>query len=46
MSLEVSSATEDSSAGTLTWAVSEEPWEDGDLLMVRISEAESAAKVE
>ena len=46
LSLDVSSATEDSSAGTLTWAVSEEPWEDGDELMVRISEAESAAKVE
>ena len=46
LSLEVSTATEDSSAGTLTWAVSEEPWEDGDELMVRISEAESAAKVE
>ena len=37
LSLEVSSATEDSSAGTLTWAVSDQPWEDGDELMLRIS---------
>ena len=37
LSLEVSSATENSSAGTLTWAVSDQPWEDGDELMLRIS---------
>ncbi len=37
LALEVSSATEDSTAGTLTWSVSEEPWEDGDELMVQIA---------
>ena len=37
LSLAVSSATEDSTAGTLTWSVSDQPWHDGDLLMLRIS---------
>ena len=37
LSLPASSATEDSSAGTLTWSVSDQPWQDGDTLMLRIS---------
>ena len=41
LSLDVSSATVDSSAGTLTWTVSEEPWGDGDELMLRISTSTS-----
>ncbi len=35
-SLAVSSATADSAAGTLTWAVPVQPWRDGDQLMLRI----------
>ena len=35
-SLPVSSATADSTAGTLTWAVPVQPWQDGDQLMLRI----------
>ena len=38
-SLPVSSATADSAAGTLTWAVAEQPWRDGDQLMLRIRPA-------
>ncbi len=38
LSLSTDSATSDSSAGTLTWSASEQPWKDGDLLMLRISE--------
>ena len=41
LSLEVSVATEDSSAGTLTWSVSDQPWGDGDELMLRISTSTS-----
>ena len=37
LSLETSSATADSSAGTLTWTISDQPWHDGDTLMLRIS---------
>ena len=37
LSLEVSSATEDSTAGTLTWSVSDQPWHNADLLMLRIA---------
>ena len=37
LSLPASSATEDTTAGTLTWTVSDRPWEDGDTLMLRIS---------
>ena len=36
LSLSASSATADSTAGTLTWTVTEQPWEDGDQLMLRI----------
>ena len=35
--LEVSSATEDSSAGTLSWTLLDQPWHDGDTLMLRIA---------
>ncbi len=37
LSLDASSATEDSAAKTLTWTVPTEPWHDGDLLMLRIT---------
>ena len=36
LSLEVDDASVDAGAGTLTWGVSGQPWEDGDLLMLRI----------
>ena len=36
LSLAASSATEDTTAGTLTWSVSDQPWHNGDLLMLRI----------
>ena len=37
LSLDASSATEDSAAKTLTWTVPTQPWHDGDLLMLRIT---------
>ena len=37
LSLAVSSATEDTTAGTLTWSVSDQPWHHGDTLMLRIA---------
>ena len=36
LSLNVSDAMKDTSADTLTWSVPNQPWHDGDLLMVRI----------
>ena len=39
LSLDVFDATVDSANDTLSWTVSSAPWEDGDLLMVRIREA-------
>ena len=42
-SLAVSSATADSAAGTLTWAVPVQPWRDGDQLMLRIRAAALSA---
>ena len=36
LSLDASSATEDSAAKTLTWSVPTQPWEAGDMLMLRI----------
>ena len=39
LSLDVFDATVDSVNDTLNWTVSEQPWDDGDLLMVRIREA-------
>ncbi len=44
LSLDVADATVDPSArsgqaGTLSWSVSPQPWEDGDMLMMRIREA-------
>ena len=38
LSLEVGDASVDAGAGTLRWEVSGRPWEDGDLLMLRIVE--------
>ena len=38
LSLYVADATVDSASDTLSWSVSSQPWEDGDKLMVRISE--------
>ena len=37
LSLPASSATEDATAGTLSWSVSDQPWHNGDMLMLRIS---------
>ena len=37
LALEVSFATEDTTAGTLTWSVPNQPWHDGDTLMLRIA---------
>ena len=38
LSLSAADATVDSSAGTYSWPVTTEPWEDGDQLMLRIRE--------
>ena len=38
LSLVVDDATVDAANKTLSWAVAEQPWHDGDLLMVRIKE--------
>ncbi len=38
LSLQVDEATVDAVNRTLSWAVAEQPWEDGDLLMLRIAE--------
>ena len=38
LSLQVDNATVDATNGSLGWAVAEQPWEDGDLLMLRIKE--------
>ena len=39
LSLDVADATDDAPNNTLSWSVATQPWEDGDLLMVRIREA-------
>ena len=39
LSLVVDEATVDAAKGTLSWTVAEQPWHDGDLLMLRIREA-------
>ena len=44
LSLDVADATVDETNDTLSWSVSEQPWEDGDLLMVRIREAPPSCK--
>ena len=38
LSLSASDATVDSSAGTYSWPVESQPWEEGDMLMLRIRE--------
>ena len=38
LSLDVGEATVDAANDTLSWTVASQPWEDGDLLMVRIRE--------
>ena len=38
LSLDASSATADAANGTLSWAVADAPWQDGDYLMLRIRE--------
>ena len=38
LSLFTDSATVDSTAGTYSWPMTSQPWEDGDQLMVRIRE--------
>ncbi len=39
LSLDVADATVDAGISTLSWSVESQPWEDGDMLMVRIREA-------
>ena len=39
LSLDVADATVDAANDTLSWSMSEQPWEDGDKLMVRIRKA-------
>ena len=43
LSLVVSSATEDTVAGTLTWPAATQPWHDGDMLMLRIGPSTTPA---
>ena len=45
LSLSVANATVDAANDTLSWAVSSQPWEDGDTLMVRIHDGSAAAPV-
>ena len=45
LSLTASEATGDATAGTLTWAVSDQPWSSGDELMLRITEPEPEVRV-
>ena len=44
--LETPAATGDAATGTLTWAAPDQPWEDGDKLMLRITEPWSGVRVE
>ena len=37
-SLDIASATVNQTAATWTWSIASQPWEDGDLLMLRIRE--------
>ena len=37
LSLPASYATEDTTAGTLSWSITEQPWHHGEMLMLRIS---------
>ncbi len=43
LSLSVANATVDAANNTLSWAVSSQPWEDGDTLMVRIHDGAASA---
>ena len=45
LSLTASEATGDATTGTLTWAVSDQPWYPGDELMLRITEPEPGVRV-
>ncbi len=38
LSLQVDDATVDATTGTLSWAVTSQPWQDGDKLMLRVRE--------
>ena len=44
ISLDVSDATVNQTAATWTWSVDSQPWEDGDLLMLRIRETGTEAE--
>ena len=44
VSLSLTAASATSTAETLSWAVSSQPWEDGDLLMLRISRVKQPAE--
>ena len=46
LSLFASSSTVDSTAGTLTWSVTQQPWENGDQLMLRIGVPNTAITLE
>ena len=43
-SLDIADATVNRTAATWTWSVDSQPWEDGDLLMLRIRETDTAAE--
>ena len=38
LTLDFDEATENTEAGTYTWSVANQPWEDGALLMLRMRE--------
>ena len=42
LSLEASSATEDTTAGTLSWSVPDQPWHNADMLMLRVAASTTA----
>ena len=46
LSLQVDEATVDAANKTLSWAVAEQPWHDGDLLMLRIKEVRPEVALE
>ena len=43
-SLDIADATVNQTAATWTWSVDSQPWEDGDLLMLRIRETDTASE--
>ena len=43
-SLDIADATVNQTAATWTWSVASQPWDDGDLLMLRIRETDTASE--